>query len=190
MPQSPASRKISDRISRNYGSRRGFAHATWHRLLHMTGRYRRYRRIDWGSVGRLVFVCKGNICRSVYAEAVARAAGLSAVSCGLDTVTGAPANVQAINVAAQRGIRLQNHRTTPIDSISLRVDDLLVAMEPGQAMQLRERSGTCHAITLAGLWCKPVNPYLTDPYGKSDAYFNRCFEQIEQSVNEIATQIT
>ncbi len=41
------------------------------------------RPVDPATVRRLVFVCQGNICRSAFAEAAARRAGLRAASCPL-----------------------------------------------------------------------------------------------------------
>ena len=82
-----------------YGSRRGFVRACRHKLLYMLGVYNNYRRIDWDKIERLVFVCKGNICRSAYAEAVAKSLGVSAISCGLSTKLDAPANADAIEIA-------------------------------------------------------------------------------------------
>ena len=72
-------------IARRYGSRRGFALTLWHQAKNLLGMYRSYRQVHWESVGRLVFVCKGNICRSAYTEAVAKSLGVAAISCGLDT---------------------------------------------------------------------------------------------------------
>ena len=119
-------------LARCYGSRRGFIRTYWHRLLYFLGRYRSYRKVDWQSIERLVFVCKGNICRSAYAEAVARSLGVDAISCGLDTVEDAPANKDAILTAKSLGFDLQEHKTTPIMYLVLRKTDLLVAMEPWQ----------------------------------------------------------
>ena len=99
-------------LSNNYGSRRGFVSTYWHRLLYLFGRYHSYGQVDWSSIERLVFICKGNICRSAYAEAVARSLGINAISCGIDTIEDAPANDCAISEAKQQGIDLNGHVTT------------------------------------------------------------------------------
>jgi hypothetical protein len=36
--------------------------------------------------------------------------------------------------------------------------------------------------TLLGLWSTPPRPHLTDPYGGSVDYFNRCFMIIDSAV--------
>ena len=104
----------SRRLAESYGSRTGFIRTYWHRIQYLLGRYRNYSNIDWASVDRLVFVCKGNICRSAFAEAVAKSLGMDAVSCGLQTVISAPANEDAVKTAREMGYALDEHRTTPI----------------------------------------------------------------------------
>lgn len=177
-------------LARNYGSRRGFIRTIGYKLLAYLGVYRRYTDIDWARVERLVFVCKGNICRSVYAEAVAREMGLQAISCGLDTIEDAPANSSAIEVAGRHGIDLSAHRTTPVMYLPLRRTDLLVAMEPWQASYLEQNLYREHQCTLLGLWMKPRLPHIQDPYGASLAYFEKCFDHIRKSIHELDKKVS
>lgn len=176
-------------LTRRYGSRRGFVRTFWHRFLNLLGRYRKYRQVDWQSIERLVFICKGNICRSAYAEVVARSLGLPATSCGLDTVENAPANEAAGREARKRGYSLDEHKTTPIMCLSIRNTDLLVAMEPWQVEFLEKHQGKTHNSTLLGLWTKPALPYIHDPYGSSSYYFEKCFSDIEKAVHGLARMI-
>ncbi len=176
-------------IDNHYGSRRGLARYWWFKIQYLLGRFRPYRRIDWRSVDRLVFVCRGNICRSAYAEAVSLARGYESVSCGLDTVRGAPANETANQVAESRGINLRSHRTTPIEELSLRTNDLLVAMEPWQARYLEREFGKTNACTLLGLWAPNTSPYIHDPFSSTSAYFKKCFLVIEHSVDAITGEV-
>ncbi len=180
---------IRRRLVGHYGSRRGFALTYWHHLLYYVGRYRNYQNVDWQSVERLVFVCKGNICRSAYAEAVARSLGIEAISCGLDTIEDAPANDNAIRMAKQLGFDLEGHKTRSITYLVLKKTDLLIAMEPWQAEFLQKGLTRQHYRTLLGLWAKPVFPYIQDPYGASPAYFEKCFRYIQKSVHELVEKI-
>ena len=163
----------------------------WYRILYLFGYYRSYRQIDWDSIDRLVFVCKGDICRSAYAEVVAKSIGIDSISCGINTVTGLPANDEAIKASAKRGFGLSDHKTTTVQSLALKKTDLLIAMEPWQANFLYRKlavdKGMC---LLLGLWGKPATPYIHDPYGHSPEYFNNCFDCIEESVYEIAKKIS
>ena len=162
----------------------------WHRVRYWGGCYRHYQKIDLQSVERLVFVCRGNICRSPYAEAIAKSLGIDSVSCGIDTRDNFPANESAVKAAEVRGINLRDHRATPIQTFDIRETDLLVAMEPVQVEYLsREYGGKCKC-SLLGLWGRPVTPYIKDPYGASSEYFNHCFNYIEKSVHEITRKVS
>lgn len=177
-------------FAEHYGSRKGFVLTWYHRLLYRAGYYRQYRQVDWGSIDRLVFVCKGNVCRSAFAEVVARANGLNAGSCGIEAGVDVPAYDGAVAAAARSGFSLAEHRTTPLRSMDLRDNDLLVAMEPGQAEYLEQVYGGRHMYTLLGIWGGALNPHLHDPFGASDAYFDSCFTNIEDSVDEIIKKIS
>ena len=189
MPQNRTNRSIDRWIPDGYGSRRGLALTFANRLFYSLGGYRGYKHIEWGKVERLVFVCKGNICRSAFAEAVARSLGIEAVSCGIYTIDGAPANEEAARVATQKGLSLDEHKTTTISALVFRKNDLLIAMEPWQANFMAEMLGEEYLYTLMGLWHSPVLPHIHDPFGGSEVYFNRCFDHIEKSVCEIAKKI-
>jgi protein-tyrosine phosphatase len=180
---------MNDLISDGYGSKRGMVLTWWHRLLYLFGGYQSYRRVDWEAVDRLVFVCKGNICRSAYAEAVAKSLGAESLSCGIDTSTGGRADGNAMRAAVLRGVDLEQHRTTPIQSLAIRKGDLLVVMEPGQAKRLEQEPGWNNQCTLIGLWGGAARPYIHDPYGSSAEYFNNCFYYIEKSVHGIVKEI-
>jgi len=185
--------KLSNQINRQligrYASRRGFALTWLHRLYYLFGIYSRYRRIDWATVERLVFVCKGNICRSAYAELVARSLGVESVSCGVDTTDGIPANNNAVRIAAKNGVDLSGHKTTKMQSLMPNKNDLFIVMEPWQAAQIKQEFGDKCRCTLLGLWGTVVTPHIHDPYGKPDTYFINCFRYIEASVHEIARKI-
>ena len=171
-----------------YGSRRGFVESKWHQLLYFLGRYRHYQ-FPRDSIERLVFVCSGNICRSAFAEAVAKSLGLEAISVGVHAIEGAQANAQAVSTAHAMGYDLTTHRTTPAMYPVYKKTDLLIAMEPWQAELIRENlAQTCHT-TLLGMWAKPVRPYIADPYERSDQYFKNCFTYIEKSIHAIANKI-
>ena len=176
-------------LAGHYGSRRGFVRTCWYRVLFLTGSYREYRNIDWPSVDRLVFVCKGNICRSAYAEAVARTLGVDSISCGVDTRKDFPANEEAIKVAKTKGVNLSGHRTMPIQLLDICDNDLFVVMEPWQAEYINQEYGGKRRCSLLGLWGQPVKPHIQDPYGASSFYFNYCFSYIEKAVHEIAGKI-
>lgn len=171
-----------------YGSRRGFVKSKWYQLLYYLGRYRHYN-VPWSSIDRLVFVCTGNICRSAFAEAVAKKLGIKAISVGIHAIEGAPADRQAISTAEAMGYNLSSHLTTPIMYPEFNRTDLLIAMEPWQAELVSSNLSQKYHTTLLGMWSNPIRPYIHDPYMKSESYFNNCFNYIEKSVHAIAAKL-
>lgn len=153
----------------------------------MLGAGRGYRRIDWPKVGRLVFVCNGNICRSPFAEAVARRRGFAATSAGIAATNGSPAAAQAIASATRFNIDLSSHQATHIGEFEFVSDDLVIGFEPVHLERLGAVLGDPPStqISLLAAWLRPPNLYIHDPYGASVDYFQRCFRRIERAVDAL-----
>ena len=156
----------------------------WRRLgveiASRTGRYRYLREVDWGGVERLVFVCSGNICRSPYAEHLARAWGVPAVSFGITALSGSRADPSAIEVAQQFHIDMRTHRSLAREDLAFARSDLLVAMDLGHLEVGLEVCRKARAqSTLLGLWDGQHPVLIQDPFGCSTDDFRACFERIE-----------
>jgi len=173
---------ITNYFAENFGGKRATLRHLRNLAAYVAGRFSRHERLDATRIERLVFVCKGNICRSAYAHAVASARGLRAASFGLDTPGDEPADPVAARNALARGVSLATHRTSSSRSFALEPTDLLVVMEPEQAQELELLEGR-HQVTLLGLWSKPRRPFIQDPYGRSDEYFQTCFGLIDSGVH-------
>lgn len=173
-----------------YGGKRGFIEHLRARGLYAISVHRQMGEIDWAAVTRLAFVCKGNICRSPYAAARARSLGVPAVSFGLDAVNGTPADPAASRNALVRGVDLSKHRSTRVESSASFADgDLVVVFELGQITEVRRRGGERIPLCLLGVWTKPLCPYIQDPYGRSDRYFQRCYSLIDANVSELVRRM-
>lgn len=172
-----------------YGGRRGFIRHLSAYTGTLVGAYRPLQRLDWDKIDRFVFVCAGNICRSPYAEARARAAGVSTISFGLDASDGAVADAVAMRNASSRNVDLSAHRSARLEIARLRAGDLVLLFEPRQVESfLRLEGARRQMVSLVGLWSEPARPHLTDPYGKSDRYFQECFTLIDSGVNRLLLQ--
>lgn len=165
-----------------YGGKRGFLEHARARVLYGLGIYGNVCDIDWAAVGRLAFVCKGNICRSPYASARARSLGVPAVSFGLEATDGTPADPVALRSALLRGVDLSAHRSARAESSSFANDDLIIVFEPGHLAEIWRRSRRERPASLLGVWARPVRPHIQDPYGRSDRYFQQCFSVIDANV--------
>jgi protein-tyrosine phosphatase len=173
-----------------YGGRRAFLRHLLARSKTLIGSYSSSMSVDWKSRERLVFVCKGNICRSPYGAMKARSLGVDAVSYGLEAIEDAAANSDAIRNAAQRQIDLSNHRSHKLRAAEIRANDLVLFFEPQHLIAYRQTcGGHPAAVSLLGLWAEPNRPYISDPYGKSDRYFQECFSFIDSAVQAISGKI-
>jgi protein-tyrosine-phosphatase len=176
---------------RRWGGKRGLLrHLGW-RAFSMVGGMRRLRAIDWTRVGRLVFVCSGNICRSPYAAARARSRGLVALSFGLDADERAGADARAIAVAHGRGVDLSTTRARSATAVQLTDTDLLVAMEPAHLQPLQSMADRCRCqVTLLGLWARPEQPYIGDPLARSEAFFTCCYAAIDSGIEGLRRELS
>jgi protein-tyrosine phosphatase len=151
----------------------------------------RQRPVKLAHASRLVFVCKGNICRSAYAEAYATCLGMEAGSFGVQTHSGLPADASAIAAAADRGVDLSLHRTSAMADFSLRAGDVLLAMEPWHAKLLHSHVREDGVqVALLGGFAMPRTSIIRDPYGKPPEIFDDCFVRIEHCVQRIRSATT
>lgn len=165
-----------------YGGKRGVLEHFRARMLHAFGAYGGVDDVEWPLVRRLVFVCLGNICRSPYAGAKARSMGIVSASFGLNAVNGASADPAAVKNALARGVDLSAHCAAKIDPRCLSDGDLVIVFEPWQVSEVRRRFGATLRVKLLGIWSTPSRPYIHDPYGHRDRYFQQCFSVIDGGI--------
>jgi protein-tyrosine phosphatase len=177
------------------GGKKAAIKSAWHRLQYKLGGYKQYSLLDWSRVNRLVFVCMGNINRSAYGEAKARAIGLSSTSYGIDADETKGASIEAIRNGKSRGIDLTSHHCRSLGNIELQDGDLVLAVEPGhlpaiqQAIEIHNRDQALAQVSLLGIWSEPTTPFLQDPICRSDVYFSTCFDRIDQAIVRIAREM-
>jgi protein-tyrosine phosphatase len=157
----------------------------WVTTKYYLGLYDKYCSVDWSNVSRLIFVCKGNICRSPYAEVMAKKLGIDAVSIGLHTKEGSFADKGALKCASYRGIELEDHRVRVFESIEVFKTDLMVGMEPWHIERFNKVNSNACQVTLLGLWCTKKKILLSDPYAKPDVFFEDCFVSIDNALTNM-----
>lgn len=147
-------------------------------------------------VRHVLFVCKGNVCRSPLAEAYflqkAREEGqvITVQSAGIETTPGKPAHVLAQAVARRHGISLERHLTTLLFQDLMQRSDLVLVMELAQKDRVaklfpREK----HKIFVLGQFCKRGSLDIDDPYSGTPEDFKVCFERIRESCDRMLQQI-
>ncbi len=172
------------------------------------GAKRLVRRVTWHIAGlgvenpcvpnrttKITFVCKGNICRSVFSHYLARQwalvqgwTGIEFDSGGLE-VTGSLAPPENARVAARRfGISIDDSRSKPIAVEHAKVGEIFIAMEPTQLKRLRKAYPEMRDqfFLLPRFLGKDGYRYAAgsrscvfDPYGRDLETFYECYEHIE-----------
>lgn len=181
---------IQNSIKDRFGSKKGLLKAVIYRSIYLLGGYRKYRKVDFGRVKRLVFVCSGNICRSPFGEAVARSHGIDAVSFGLHCRDDFDADPRAIAYALQLKFSLDRHKTRNIRHYVPDGSDLIVVMEPAHLVELPEDAKEDAQVTFAALWGSRPGPYLHDPFNASAKFFTCCEDIVRQSTDTIASHVS
>jgi protein-tyrosine phosphatase len=169
-------------LNARYGTGRGLV-----RLLLAHGQHAVRRASikapDPAEVRRFVFVCQGNICRSAFADVLARRLGAESISFGLSTSAGGEAHPPAAAAARALGVDLAAHRTSRVQDYEPQEGDLLLAMEVRQLAKLAADPRLAHVPrTLLGLWARPRRPHLHDPYELDQRYMLTCLRAIEGAV--------
>jgi protein-tyrosine phosphatase len=168
-----------------FGLRRKFYSCIEHAVVRL-GIMRLPHVVD-PAAAHLIFVCTGNICRSPYAEYVAREYGLNTSSCGVHAGTGLPADATAIKEAGRRSKDLTSHRTTPWDDVHLGTNDIIVALELRHALAVRARARASNTpVVLMSSLLKDRFQILWDPYGRTQQDYSAVFDLIESGVRTLA----
>lgn len=167
-----------------YGGKRAYLRYLASRAEAVLGMYNALFPADFSRVRRLFFVCKGNRCRSPFAEYLARGRfRIAASSAGLDADPGHPADRRALEIAWRRGVDLAPHRSRLFIPAEALGDDLVIAFEPDHALYVRDFVPRVTQVTLLGLFGSRPCAYLHDPYGLSERYFESCFARIEDALH-------
>jgi protein-tyrosine-phosphatase len=177
-------------IATAYGSKRGCWRYMYYGIKDwLFGEYRRYGHVP-SQVSRVVFVCKGNICRSAAAEVFFKdVSDFPCVSLGLDTTSGNAANDRVIEIVKDFGVSLDEHRTTAIKDFQAQQGDIYVCMEPDHIFQLEKWVGSVSNIALLGKFGNPNNVYIHDPYNSNNEYAQACIKYIYEAVRKLSHQV-
>jgi protein-tyrosine phosphatase len=147
----------------------------------------------------LLFVCKGNICRSPFAERLAarlaaEAGGsLRCVSAGFEAAAGAPSPAAAREAARSFGVSLDDHCAQPVTAALMADADLVIVNERSHVIRLqRQFPALADRVFLLPLIAPDANRgrgyrrfNIADPYGHPVAVFDACYRYIDQAVRAL-----
>jgi len=163
--------RIFTHIANYYGSKSGLLKYIKATLFGYLGVFRNYEIVNSSSrVKRLVFVCKGNICRSALADIYcSRKNQVPVASFGLATHSGKPANDRVREKSEQLGIDISGHITTCYGDFEHQAGDMYICFEPDHCRQLNAL-GIKNDILLLGTLHNSRKWYIHDPYNANDYY--------------------
>jgi protein-tyrosine-phosphatase/predicted ATP-grasp superfamily ATP-dependent carboligase len=140
----------------------------------------------------VLFVCKGNICRSPFAEHLMR--GLldqksSVSSAGFIPKSHRSSPAQAQVVALRFGVDLSKHRSRVITLDLVENADLIVVFDETNMREMREKfpKHLKRVVRIADFL--PSGLQIEDPWGKSYEHFARCYTSIGEAVQCISSRL-
>jgi protein-tyrosine phosphatase len=147
-------------------------------------------------VHSVLFVCKGNICRSPLAAAYF-AAKLSDLECpieihsgGLDTTAGKEADPLASAVAQENALSLDAHVTRPLTQELIDRADLILVMEVVHRSELLQKYPSAEGkVFQLGDFNNMLSREINDPYGGTRADFEFCYESIRRSCDGLLKRL-
>lgn len=132
---------------------------------------------------RVLFVCSGNICRSPFAEALARdlsdRADVEFASAGTIAMNGNRASATGITVAAELGVDLTAHRATHLTPQILADSDLVYAMEEEHIASVLAVDPGANVELLS-----PHGEPIPDPYGGDRGEYRGSYSLIRDALEE------
>ncbi|BBO88533.1 hypothetical protein [Desulfosarcina ovata] len=137
----------------------------------------------------IVFICSGNICRSVFAEyyfkSISKRFDLLIQSCGTDVVLGKEGNIpqETINTAKEFGVEIVDHQSKDISRC--RYDsDLIVALEFKHYKSWKnifpELDKNLFLMTDFLNWPNRLFCNIYDPFGLDETQYKKTFLKIEK----------
>ena len=143
---------------------------------------------------RLLFVCKGNICRSPFAAAVAKRLIPTAVvmSAGTLPLSDRKPPAAAIACAAELGYEIASHQSLMLDDQLIADGTLIFALDLENFAYLRATYPEARARTFLLGACGASGDgscEIFDPFGGSDTVFRACFARIHAAVEDLAKQM-
>jgi predicted ATP-grasp superfamily ATP-dependent carboligase/protein-tyrosine-phosphatase len=123
----------------------------------------------------VLFVCRGNICRSPFAEAYAARtfpASVRVGSAGARAKPGTASPPEAIAAAAAFGVDLRSHRAMRLSPEQLEEADVVLVFDLADLERIRhEHSRYAGKAFLLGLALEDGDAVIADPYGHPDRFF-------------------
>jgi len=147
---------------------------------------------------KILFVCSGNTCRSVIAQALFQKLkdeidlelNFQADSAGIHALVGTAPPPEAILLMARYGLDISTHRARQVDHQLINNSLFILAMTSQQKQFLQKHfpNAVCK-IFLFRTFCYPDNRLerkgVEDPYGKTLSFYENLSSQLEQDITNL-----
>jgi protein-tyrosine phosphatase len=150
----------------------------------------------------LLFVCKGNICRSPFAAMLAakllQASGRGEIRCtsaGIEPSRERVSPEAAVASARNYDVQLRPHTAVRLTEALMASHDVIIVMEPAQLDRVRLLWPAYRdRVFLLSLFGTPARQsydrfHIADPYGKTVDVFDICYARIYESVAALIAQL-
>lgn len=178
--------RVATRVANAVGSRIARS-----RSMRSRRRARLVRRLR--TARTVLFVCRGNICRSPFAEALARkrlGGSLAVRSSGTYPEVGRRSPTEAIRAAERYGVDLRSHRSEVLDRAAADRADVVLVFDDRNRRDMRapEYGLSGRVFFLADL-DPSGSPEVRDPYGRGDEAFRESYRQIDRLVDRLVAAL-
>jgi protein-tyrosine-phosphatase len=140
----------------------------------------------------ILFVCTGNTCRSPLAEGLARrialARGLTDVtisSAGTNAWENSPASDGSVLVGMERQVDLTSHRARVLTPEIVSEADLIFAMTPSHAEQVKQMGGRGKVHVLDAYASGAEGDGISDPYGGELSAYRETADALELHLEKV-----
>ncbi|NMB34997.1 MAG: low molecular weight protein arginine phosphatase [Firmicutes bacterium] len=151
-----------------------------------------------GRTLNVLFVCTGNTCRSVLAQAFLEEMGREFVekgrpvevsSAGVSTIDGLLASEDALSVLQGYGIDFSKHRSSRVTPELVQQAHYIFAMTHGQKDYLLHHFPEAEEkLWLLNEYAEGSSKEISDPYGEGQAAYRRIADEIREALAKIVAR--
>ena len=149
-------------------------------------RLRERARRAWREADAITFVCFGNICRSPFAEGLARLKAVDRrfASAGTLPKSGRPSPDTAITVAQHWSVDLREHRSRVFDAESLAEASVVFVFDVDNLIRIwRDHPSIRDRVHLLGALSADGPLLVPDPYGGTPEVFASAYARIAEVID-------